>query len=103
MPFEYLAVLVVSLAGPLIFSFSRELTFYRSPARLVLSIVIPFVIFVLWDILVTGRGHWSFNPDYTLGITIVNLPIEEILFFVVIPFCALFTWESVKYFLRQRK
>lgn len=67
-----------------------------------LSILLPFIIFVLWDMLVTARGHWTFNANYTVGTKIFNLPIEEVLFFVIIPFCGLFTWESVKYFMRDK-
>jgi len=98
---EYALVLVVCLAGPLVMSFSRELNFYGSWRRLVLAVVLPMIPFVLWDMVATARGHWRFNQEFTLGITVVNLPLEEVLFFAVIPFCALFTWESVKYFMRK--
>lgn len=100
---EYFIVLAVSLAGPLFLSFSKKMDFWKYPSRLLLSIGIPFVVFVAWDIVVTAAGHWSFNPGYTVGFKIYNLPIEEVLFFVVIPFCGLFTWESVKYFMREKK
>ena len=99
---EYFIVLAVSLAGPLILSFSRKMDFYKDPKRLILSILLPFTLFTIWDIIVTSRGHWSFNPLYTVGFRIFGLPIEEILFFIVIPFCGLFTWESVKYFTRGK-
>lgn len=100
---EYFIVLALSLAAPLILSFSKKMDFYKYPSRLVLSILLPFILFILWDIFVTARGHWSFNPLYTVGFKIFGLPIEEILFFIVIPFCGLFTWESVKYFTRQKE
>jgi lycopene cyclase domain-containing protein len=100
---EYFIVLAVCLAGPLVLSFSKKLDFYKFPARLVFSILIPFIVFVIWDIWATGRGHWGFNQNYITGIKIVNLPVEEVLFFIVIPFCALFTWETVKYFMRDKK
>lgn len=100
---EYFIVLALSLAAPLILSFSRKMDFYKYPARLVLSILLPFILFIIWDVFVTARGHWSFNPLYTVGFKIFGLPIEEILFFIVIPFCGLFTWESVKYFTRQKE
>lgn len=99
---EYFLVLAVCIAVPLVMSFSKDLTFYWSAKRLILSILIPFVPFVLWDIAATARGHWRFNPDHVVGVTFVNLPVEEVLFFVVIPFASIFTWESVKYFLRRR-
>ncbi|MEO8513826.1 MAG: lycopene cyclase domain-containing protein [Ignavibacteria bacterium] len=99
---EYFIVLIISLAAPLILSFSKKMDFYKYPSRLVLSILLPFILFTIWDIFVTARGHWSFNPLYTVGFRIFGLPIEEILFFIVIPFCGLFTWESVKYFTRGK-
>lgn len=103
MKIEYFLVLAISVIAPLILSFSKNLDFYRFPARIVLSIGMPFVLFVVWDMIVTARGHWSFNQLYVTGIRIYNLPIEEVLFFIVIPFCGLFTWESVKYFTRSRE
>ena len=57
-------------------------------------IVIPAIPFLLWDALVTG-AHWHFNLLYVSGIKIVNLPIEEILFFITVPFACLFTWEMI--------
>jgi lycopene cyclase domain-containing protein len=56
----------------------------------------------VWDIIATARGHWSFNPSYVLGLTIAGMPIEEWLFFVVVSFVSVFTWESTKYFMRRR-
>jgi len=99
---EYFIVLAVSVAAPLVLSFSKKMDFYKYPSRLIYAILIPFVIFIVWDIFVTARGHWSFNPQYTIGFKILGLPIEEILFFIIIPFCGLFTWESVKYFTRGK-
>lgn len=103
MKLEYFIVLAVCISGPLFLSFSRKLTFYKSTARLIISIGMPFFVFVLWDSWATGRGHWGFNPAYITGFKIFNLPIEEILFFIIIPFCALFTWEVVKYFSGKKR
>lgn len=103
MKFEYFILLAICAAGPAFLSFSRKLTFYKYPARLILSITIPFIVFVLWDFWATARGHWGFNPLYVIGVKLFNLPVEEVLFFVVIPFCALFTWETVKYFSGRKK
>ena len=44
------------------------------------------------------RQVWSFNNDYVSGIYLLNLPIEEWLFFLIIPFCCVFIYESTKYF-----
>lgn len=102
MTIEYFLVLALTIAGPLIFSFSPEIRFYHSPRRLFLAIGLPFPVFILWDVVATARGHWSFNPEYVTGLMLFNLPVEEVLFFIAVPFAALFTWESVKWFLRRK-
>jgi len=61
---------------------------------MLIAIVIPAIPFLLWDALVTG-AHWHFNSLYVSGIKIINLPIEEILFFITVPFACLFTWEMI--------
>jgi lycopene cyclase domain-containing protein len=100
---EYLMVLTVSLAVPLILSFYPPLRFYRNLRALIASIILIVVIFGLWDILATFRGHWQFNPASVYSLKIANLPLEEVLFFVVIPFCCIFTWEAIGYLKPKRK
>ena len=98
---EYFLVLLIAFAVPFIKSFSRELNFYKYPLRLLPTLAPPFAVFIIWDVFAVSRGHWSFNEKYITGLKIISLPVEEILFFLVIPFCALFTWEVVKYFMRK--
>jgi lycopene cyclase domain-containing protein len=101
MELEYLLLLGLVIFIPFVKSFSKEIGFYRNPRRLFFSVGFPFIIFIVWDVYAVSRGHWTFNNDYIIGLKILGLPIEEVLFFTVIPFCALFTWESVKYFMRK--
>ena len=61
---------------------------------LLIAIILPAIPFLLWDAIVTG-SHWNFNPEYVSGIKLINLPIEEILFFITVPFACLFTWEMI--------
>jgi lycopene cyclase domain-containing protein len=100
--YEYFIVLALTLAGPLALSVSRKLQLYKRPLRLIAAIGLPFPLFILWDIIATQRGHWAFNPDYITRLTVFTLPVEEVLFFLVVPFAALFTWECVKYFLKRQ-
>lgn len=100
---EYFLVLLASFFFPFILSFSKKINFYKKPVRLFAALTIPAAIYIFWDILATKAGQWGFNEKYVTGIFIYNLPIEEILFFFVIPFCSLFLWESVKYFTKQKK
>ncbi len=94
---KYAILLILSGIVPFIFSFWPPLKFYRNWRSLFISIALVAVIFGSWDVFATWRGHWSFNPQGVGRIKIVNLPLEEVLFFVVIPFCCIFTWEVVQY------
>jgi lycopene cyclase domain-containing protein len=57
--------------------------------------------YALWDALVTGR-HWWFNPRYTAGTFIGPLPAGEWLFFITVPFAALFVWEVLRFYRPHR-
>lgn len=100
---EYFIVLAVTIFVPLIKSFSPEINFYKPARRIILSMLLPFIIFVIIDVIAVERELWTFNPDYTTGIMLFGLPLEEILFFAVIPFSSLFLWETVKYFEKRVK
>lgn len=99
----YAAVLILSAAVPFILSFWPQLKFYRNIRSLFISICLIVIIFGGWDVFATYRGHWAFNPAGVGKIKIINLPLEEVLFFVVIPFCCIFTWEAVKFIKDQIK
>lgn len=98
---RYMLVLVVSGVIPLVASFYPPLKFYKHVRALIISIVLIVIIFGLWDMYATARGHWRFDPSSVWKIRIGNLPLEEVLFFIVIPFCAIFTWEAVNYLKRK--
>ena len=58
--------------------------------------IIPAVLYIIWDIFFTLKGVWSFNPEYITGIKLYNLPIEEVLFFFVVPYCCVFIYACIK-------
>src|SRR5690606_377739 len=62
--------------------------------------VLVAVPFIIWDALFTKFGIWWFNTDYTLGLTIFGLPIEEGLFFICIPFACVFTFFCLDKFFK---
>lgn len=92
---RYLAV----LAGCLLVTLPLELVLgarvYRRPGRLLTTLVPVVAVFVAWDVFATRHGSWGFAPEYTLGPSLFGLPLEEWLFFVVIPVCGLLTYEAV--------
>ncbi len=58
--------------------------------------IFPALLYILWDIYFTGIHVWTFNPAYITGIMIINLPIEEVLFFFIIPYCCMFIYACIR-------
>ncbi|MGQ0743065.1 MAG: lycopene cyclase domain-containing protein [Acidimicrobiales bacterium] len=76
---------------------------WRRPKRLAYALVPTVVIFGVWDLIAIARDHWTYNPKYITGWTIPpDLPIEELVFFVVIPVCSILTFETVRRVLCER-
>jgi lycopene cyclase domain-containing protein len=85
-----------SIIIPFIFSFHPKLNFNKKWRSTFLSIFIVTVFFIAWDICFSAMGVWGFNPNYLVGFNIFNLPIEEVLFFVCIPYACLYTYHCLK-------
>lgn len=95
----YTALLIGSIFFPLILSFDKNVYFVQFWKQLLWAILIPGAFFIVWDVVFTNLGYWSFNPDYTFDVRILGLPIEEWMFFVVIPYCSLFIYEVLRFYL----
>ncbi|MFO7998375.1 MAG: lycopene cyclase domain-containing protein [Bacteroidales bacterium] len=95
----YALLLAGSIAIPLLRSFEPRIRFFRYRTPLFAGIGTMMLVYIPWDIIFTQRGIWSFNHDYVSGLFIWNLPVEEWLFFVVIPYCVVFSYEVIRYFL----
>jgi lycopene cyclase domain-containing protein len=104
--YTYLVILAASLAGPFLLSFDKKVAFYKSWPFLFPALLFPALIYVAWDIYFTSQGVWHFSRDHIIGLKFINLPVEEVLFFFVVPYCCLFIYECIRtYFprLRDRK
>lgn len=95
----YISLMLGSLLFPFAFSFEKRIRFHTKWKYLWVAIAIPAAFFIIWDVWFTAKGVWWFNDPYILGPRLLDLPLEEWLFFVVIPYCSLFIYEIVKYFL----
>src|SRR3712207_6429643 len=92
---SYVAMLAFCLAGTLPLVPAFRLRALRQPRRLLLTIVAAGSPFLVWDLYATGAGHWRFDASQTLPWRVAGLPLEEIAFFVVIPFVTVLTYEGV--------
>jgi lycopene cyclase domain-containing protein len=97
----YFTILVLSLSVPFVYSFHRKLKFYQDWKYLFPAIFITLTLFIIWDVIFTDMGIWGFNPMHLSGINVVNLPLEEWLFFIVIPYVCVFTYASLNYYIKK--
>ena len=94
MKYEYLIFNLIVISGPLFFGILKPFYFIKYYKEAIFSIIIVAIPFIIWDALVTNR-HWFFSDEYTIGVRFFGLPFEELMFFVVVPYACLFTWEMV--------
>ncbi|MBE1492423.1 lycopene cyclase domain-containing protein [Plantactinospora soyae] len=99
--FAYLTVLAGCLGGALWLEPILRVNVLRRWRRLLLTLLPVVVIFALWDLAAIAAGHWTFDPEQTTGVLLPgDLPLDELLFFVVVPFCAILGFEAVRAVLR---
>jgi lycopene cyclase domain-containing protein len=97
----YLIILITSIAAPIALSFDKKVQYYRNFKYIFPSILVTAIFFWIWDIRFTDGQVWSFNPKYVIGIDILHMPVEEWLFFIVIPYCCIFIYEVLKVYLKD--
>ena len=92
----YLGLLVACVIGTLPLEFYFRARVYRRIRLAALAILPVAAVFIGWDYLATAAGWWHFDPRYVIGVMVGALPLEELLFFLVIPICGLLTFEAVR-------
>jgi lycopene cyclase domain-containing protein len=92
-----LLILAACLIGTAPLEIVLHTRVYARWPRLI-GILVPVVAaFVSWDVAAIHAGWWHYDPRYLVGVTLPGrLPLEELLFFAVIPTCAVLTLEAVR-------
>jgi lycopene cyclase domain-containing protein len=97
MQYAYISVLVFIVLTTLPLELYLGVRVWRRPRRLALTVLPVVVVFVLWDLYAISENHWFFDPEQTTGVVLFGtLPLEELLFFIVVPIAAVMTLEAVR-------
>jgi lycopene cyclase domain-containing protein len=100
MEYSYLLINFLTVFFPIVLSFDKRVAFFKNWKFVFPGLLITGLLFLFWDYLFTIYGVWSFNADYIIGFHILDLPIEEILFFITVPFACVFVYECLNYYVK---
>jgi lycopene beta-cyclase len=93
--FQYLALMGLCLIGTLPLEFRFGARVYRRPRELFMAMLVPFVAFNVVNEIAVNRELWRYSTRFTTGVRLPrHYPIEEVVFFIAVPLCALLTFEA---------
>ncbi|MFX0025588.1 MAG: lycopene cyclase domain-containing protein [Candidatus Hermodarchaeota archaeon] len=90
------------IIGPFLLSFDKKVGFWRRWPPLFLTILVVSGSFIIWDIIVTEIGHWSFSESYAGTLKLFGLPLGEWLFFIAVPYATIFIYECVRAYFKEK-
>jgi lycopene cyclase domain-containing protein len=94
---SYLAVLALCLLGTAPLEIWLRVRVYARWRRLLVAVLPVCAVFVGWDLLAIHAGHWRYDLSQMTGVVLPGrLPLEELLFFLVVPVCCVLTLEAVR-------
>ena len=97
----YLGILLATISYPLAQSFEWRIQLYKNWKALFVAIFSMILHFIHWDIWFTKEGVWWFNKNYTLGLTLFYLTVEEWLFFIIVPYACFFIYEVLNFYIKK--
>lgn len=92
----YLFFNLFVLLPPLLISIFSDVKTYKNWRGLLAGFLLVSLPFILWDVWAAAAGHWFFSDQYIYEFRIGGVPLEELLFFVTVPFAMCFVWDSLK-------
>jgi lycopene cyclase domain-containing protein len=100
-PMAYFYLHIFTFIPVFALSFDRNVHYYKKWKPLLPAIIIVGLFFIGWDVFFTIQGVWGFNENYFTGRTLFQLPVEEWLFFLTVPFACVFIYECLNFYLKK--
>lgn len=97
----YFLILGASILYPLAQSFEKRVYMYRKFRFMLPGILVTGAVYIVWDIWFTKTGIWGFNPNFTRHVELFGLPVEEWLFFLIVPYACIFLFEVLRLFVKK--
>ena len=95
--YAYFGVLLFVVAGSGWLEFVVRTRVLQRARRFALAVAPVVLVFLVWDAYAISQGHWTFDAARTTGVVVVaGIPLEELVFFLVVPFAAVLTLEAVR-------
>lgn len=94
----YLLLMGLTFLGPFTRAFEPRIRYIGQTRHLLVGTAFMMALFIPWDVVKTATGVWGFNSDYLVGPSLWGLPLEEWLFFIVVPWATFFIYEVLQLF-----
>jgi len=95
--FGYMAMILFTIIGSFWLEIFLKVAVLKQIVRLVKAIAPIAFLFIAWDAYAIRSGHWYFDRSQILGtFGPLCIPLEEYLFFIVVPIAAIMTIEAVR-------
>ena len=92
----YLAMLAFTIVGSFWLEIFIKVGVLKRFKKVLLSIVPIAFLYLIWDAYAISRHHWHFDRSQIIGIFgPFHIPLEEYLFFLIVPIAAIMTIEAV--------
>lgn len=99
---RYLLIDLGAWSVPLLFTFGPFAPYDRKLGRVLAAFLTAGLVFIAWDVWATAEGHWGFASEHVMSVRLIGLPVEEVLFFLIIPYSSLFILANLEHYFSDR-